>query len=48
LFEVTDVMPAFLQTPPAFTAALAGISGKEREMESIDKKAISLICTYQS
>jgi hypothetical protein len=41
------VIPAFLQDPPALTAAFAGINGRDRESESIDKNAISLLFIYR-
>ena len=41
-------MPAFLQTLPAFTAALAGIRRVDGERESIDKNAISLLFIYEA
>ena len=41
LLPTTDLIPTFLQAPPAFTAALAGTMG--RDSESIDKNAITFL-----
>jgi hypothetical protein len=41
--DETEVTPAFEQDAPALTAAFAGIRRVERERESIDKNAISLL-----
>jgi hypothetical protein len=35
-------MPAFLQTLPAFTAALAGTRGRDREAISTDERITDL------
>jgi hypothetical protein len=46
LLETTDLSPAFLHVPPALVAAFAGIMGVDRNSESIDSKAISLLFTH--
>jgi len=46
LLAATDVIPALEQVPPALAAALAGIKGRDRKRESIDKNAICLLCIY--
>jgi hypothetical protein len=43
LFPTVDLIPTLVHLPPALTAALAGIRGRDRESESIDKNAISLL-----
>jgi hypothetical protein len=43
LLAATDVVPALEQVPPALTAALTGVKGRDRKRESIGKKAISLL-----
>jgi hypothetical protein len=47
LLAATDVIPALEQVPPALTAALTGIKGRDRKRESIDKKVISLLFILQ-
>ena len=48
LFEEIDVTPAFLQAAPALTAELAGVRGKDSEIERTDKKAIVFLFTYKA
>ena len=48
LFEDIDVTPAFLQAAPALTAELAGVRGKDSEIERTDKKAIVFLFTYKA
>jgi hypothetical protein len=43
LFPTTDLMPTLVHLAPAFTAALAGNSGRNNERESVDKTVISLL-----
>ena len=43
LLETTDVIPTFLQAPPALTTAFAEIRGRVRKSENIDKNAISFL-----
>jgi hypothetical protein len=43
LLDATEVIPKVLQLAPAFTAAFAGIRGRDNERESIDNKAISFL-----
>jgi hypothetical protein len=42
LADATEVIPAFLQTLPAFTAALAGPRGRDREAISTDERITNL------
>jgi hypothetical protein len=46
LFPTTDLMPTLVHLAPALAEALAGFSGRNRESESIDKEAISLLFIY--
>jgi hypothetical protein len=46
LFPTADLMPTLAHLSPALTAALAGINGRDRESERIDKNAISLLFIY--
>ena len=48
LLDTTDVIPTFLQAPPALTAAFAGMRRVDMERESIDKNAISLLFMSQA
>lgn len=48
LFEEIDVSPAFLQATPAITAALAGVRGKDREIERTDKRAKVFLVTNKA
>jgi hypothetical protein len=41
--EAKDVIPAFVQAPPAFTAALTEVSGSSTESKSVSKKVISFL-----
>ena len=43
LFPTADLMPTFVHLSPALTAALAGIMGRDKEIEIIDKKAINFL-----
>jgi hypothetical protein len=43
LLETTDVRPAFLQAPPALTAALAGLRGDVIKRETVVKIERSLL-----
>jgi hypothetical protein len=44
--DATEVIPALLHLAPALAAAFAGINGRDRESESIDKNAITLLFIY--
>ena len=46
--EATEVVPAFVQAPPDLTAAFTGISGRDIEIESIDKKVISFLFIFRA
>jgi hypothetical protein len=46
LLPVIDVVFNLLQASPALAAAFAGINGRDRESESIDKNAISLLFIF--
>jgi hypothetical protein len=46
LVPTTDLMPTLVHLAPALAEALAGINGRDRESESIDKKEISLLFIY--
>jgi hypothetical protein len=48
LLETTDVIPTFLQAPPALTTAFAEIRGRVKKSENIDKNAISLLFIYKA
>ena len=48
LLDTTDVIPTFLQAPPALTAAFAGIRGVDRKRVNTDKNAISLLFIYEA
>ena len=41
--EAKDVIPAFGQAPPTFTAALTEVSGSSTESKSVSKKVISFL-----
>jgi hypothetical protein len=40
------VIPALLHLSPALAAAFAGINGRDRESERIDKKEINLLFIF--
>jgi hypothetical protein len=48
LLPVIDVVFNLLQASPALAAAFAGINGRDRESESIDKNAISFFFIFNS
>jgi hypothetical protein len=41
--EAIDLIPAFVQVPPALAAAFTGIMGVDRKRESIEKNAINFL-----
>jgi hypothetical protein len=43
LLPATDVIPNLVHLAPALVAECAGINGRNRESERIDKSAISLL-----
>jgi hypothetical protein len=45
--DATEVSPAFFHLAPALAAAFAGINGRDRKSERIDKKVISLLFIYR-
>jgi len=47
VLAATDVIPALEQVPPALTAALTGIKGRDRKRESTDKNAICLLFLFR-
>jgi hypothetical protein len=46
LFPTADLMPTLVHLSPALAAALAGINGRDRESERIDKKVINLLFIF--